>query len=59
VEYRFDVVGFCSSGAGILIVKTNPVIAHRLVRCYDDLVTLTNVDIEDVGLVRNDRDVIH
>jgi len=54
VHDAFDVSRVVELSACLLIVGAHPVVTRRLVCLDEDIVALTNVDVEDVCLVRHD-----
>jgi hypothetical protein len=54
VHNALDVSGVAKLGARVLVVGAHPIVAGLLI-CFDkNVVTLTNVDVEYIGLIRND-----
>lgn len=58
VDYTLDIVRLDCSRTSILVVETKPVVSHCLISPDDNLVTLSDVYVENVSLVRNDWDKI-
>lgn len=58
MNYSKDVVGVDRRRAGVLVVKAEPVVTSGLVSSDNDLVTLTDVDVQDISLVRDDGNEI-
>ena len=54
VDNTLDVLSVGKTGASLLVIRAHPVAAWGLIGLDDDIVTLTNIDVEDVGLVRYD-----
>jgi len=58
VHNAFDIARVVELGASLLVVGTHPVVARFLIGLDEDVVALADVDVEDVGLVRDDRNKV-
>lgn len=58
VDDTSNVIRVDSRSTGVLVVESQEVVANSLVGLNDNLVTLTNVDVQSGGLIRYNRDEI-
>lgn len=58
VYYALDVPGIAELSARSLVIRAHPVVARLLIRLDENVVPLADVDVEDVGLVRFDRNKV-